>query len=100
MTTHDRPSTPYRPVASTGLGGSVLGWLHSLFAPATPAYRGGGQPVARGGGVFGGTPSYGVPSTSPPPKAEPEPEIEMSTPSQGNTDCCAGAMTIVIDARD
>jgi len=98
MTTNDRPSTPYQPVANAGLGGSVLGWLHGLFAPATPAYRGDGQPVARGGGVFGGTPTYRVPPPAPPPAEPPEPVIEKSTPTQGNTDCFQGPVTIVITA--
>jgi hypothetical protein len=101
MTTNDRPSNPYSPVAKAGIGSSVLGWLHSLIAPASPAYRGDGQPVAGGTGVFGSTPSYRVPPPPPPTvPSEPAPEEPTQGEDADEDSCSMGSMTIVIDARD
>jgi hypothetical protein len=108
MTSKDGPSTPYRPVTTGGVGSGLLGWLHSLFAPAAPAYRGDGQPSARGNGVFGSTPVYRVPPppttqappTQAPPVEQSEPVSDEQSPTQGEHDCAQGPVTIVIGIRD
>jgi hypothetical protein len=76
MTTNGLPSTPYRPINSSGLGSSVFGWLRNVF---------GTQPV------------YRVPPATPP--AAPS-QVPDESPVQGDSECSQGPVTIVIDARD
>ena len=63
------PTTPYQPMPSGGICTSLFGWLQGLFAPATPPYEGGGQPMARGGSFFGTTPVYQAPPVEVPTTA-------------------------------